>query len=164
MKRLSVFLLVAALFFIAGNGFAPNSRQESIKISGCELNVDEMGLLIEPDKVGPTSPVSFNVRVVQDDKVVSIGMARLEMLNLPARRFSVRVPLSQQLKSGQSYQIFVIAENNSKERIEKEFIQVKAEGSSSKNFFTRKFSPIPELKELRESIGAICVKTEMGIN
>lgn len=163
MKRLSIFLLAAALLFVAGNGFVPNHKAP-FSITGCNLKVDDMNLIIKPGDYNLNSPIHFKVRLMQKKHQVAFGVAKLELLKMPSETFSIRVPLSSQLRSKSGYDVLIEAYADVDGSVKQNFSNVQADGVSSNNFFNKEFVPIPELRELRNSIGAISVKREMGIN
>lgn len=163
MKRISIFLFAAALLFVAGNGFAPNHKAP-FAITGCDLKVDDMSLSIAADAYGKNSLTHFKVKITRNGKQEAFGIAKLDFLKMPKNSFSLRVPLSSQLKSGLEYKVFVEAYTNTEGVVKENFSDMAAAGSSSNSFFKKDFSPMPELNELRNSIGAISIKREMEIN
>ncbi|MGM0599169.1 MAG: hypothetical protein ACQETH_05045 [Candidatus Rifleibacteriota bacterium] len=164
MKRLSIFLIATFLFFMIANGFAPEVKTFPFKITGCNLQPDFLELKVKPMEKGPTLPVNLKLKVRHNGMVKAVGFARVKMLNLPESDFNLDIQLSNSLNVTRNYNIEIVAEMANKPLIKNEFASVKVSGHSSRDFFDKKFKPVPEVAEIRGSFDEIEVRTAMGIN
>jgi|GEM_PF-1641275 len=162
MKRLMIFLVLAGVFFMAGNGFVAVDVSPVV-IAGCDLRVDKLLVVLEPGNLELFKPVSINAEISNGEKNVALGFARVETLKIPENGMTFELPLSQELAHNRNYQVKISVGNKS-EGAQKTFFGLSASGSSSNSFFNRNFNPLPELVEIRNAIKPEPARNQMRIN
>ncbi|GAB4274531.1 MAG: hypothetical protein Kow0029_14980 [Candidatus Rifleibacteriota bacterium] len=162
MKRIGAFLIVATLLFFVGSGFSTVTKAP-VEIFGCNLKIEEVNLVLKSLKTDGANPLNLSVNVLNNGKMAAKGFVRLDWLNMPAGVFSVDIPLTAKLQKNAIYDVCVVADTRDNFSIKGGFKNQSPRGSSSNSFFERNFQPLPELNELRNSIGAISIRKEMGI-
>ncbi len=161
MKRIIMTIILAATLIIAFSGFM-TVENKPVDLIDCRLTANDANLQILPGTQYRQSSVSLRV-IVEDDQRqhVADGFRKIELLQIPATGISFRVPLSKPLASDQKYRVTVTVDCRDSESAEKEWLALGVSGTSSDDFFTRRFKPISEPANMRHQVSAISIRKNL---
>lgn len=160
MKKITRAILLAVLLVMAFSGFK-TVENRSVEILDCQLTNSEANLKILPGTRYRQNSVSLRVAVHENAKTAAEGFRKVELLQIPAGGITFRVPLSKKLNSGQSYKVAVMVDEIETGNREIQWTSLKVQGTSSDDFFSRKFRPITEPANLRNQISARAIRSRL---
>ncbi|GAB1355670.1 MAG TPA: hypothetical protein PLK28_03655 [Candidatus Rifleibacterium sp.] len=160
MKKITRTILLAVLLVMAFSGFK-TVENRSVEILDCQLTTSEANLKILPGTRYRQNSVSLRVAVHENAKTAAEGFRKVELLQIPAGGITFRVPLSKKLNSGQSYKVAVMVDEIETGNREIQWTSLKVQGTSSDDFFSRKFRPITEPANLRNQISARAIRSRL---
>ncbi len=160
MKKITRAILLAVILVMAFSGFK-TIENRSVEILDCQLTTNEANLKILPGTRYRQNSVSLRVAVHENTKTAAEGFRKVELLQIPAGGITFRVPLSKRLNSGQSYKVAVMVDEIETGNREIQWASLKVQGTSSDDFFSRKFRPINEPANLRNQISAGAIRSRL---
>ena len=160
MKKITRAILLAVLLVMAFSGFKTVTTR-SVEILDCQLTTSEANLKILPGTRYRQNSVSLRVSVHESAKTAAEGFRKVELLQIPVDGITFRVPLSKRLNSGQSYQVAVMVDEIETGHREIQWTSLKVQGTSSDDFFSRKFRPITEPATMRNQISARAIRSRL---
>ncbi len=158
MKRLIMMVLLAVMLIVPFCGFMVVERQPLFAVE-CRLSPSDASLKILPGPLYRQNQVSMRVTVKnQQQLTVAEGFRKVELLQIPSDGVLFRIPLSDRLASGQKYLVSVTVDSPGSEMSQTEFAAIHTTGTSSDDFFARRFKAITEPASMRNQVSAKAIR------
>lgn len=160
MKRILVLIFTLTLFVVAFSGFK-TAEKRAIEIRDCFLTSEGANFKVMPGIHYQQGNVSLRVTVNSGGEEVAEGFKKIELLKIPQEGIVFSVPLSRRLRNHNNYRVAVGVDSIECGSQQLEWAALRVRGTSSSDFFDKKFKPINEPSDLRNQLSAAAIRKNL---